>query len=80
MNSNTESDSANLFTGKVFASWLLCDQFMSNWDKSKGFGVIKNRVVKVGDNIRRRTYICEHGKKHTFNSNKDTSSKKISCP
>ena len=25
-------------------------------------------------------YICEHGKKHTFRSNKGTSSKKIQCP
>ena len=62
MNSNAESDSANLFTGKVFENWSICDQFISNWGKSKGFGVIKDRVTKEGDNIRRRVYICEHGK------------------
>ena len=79
MNSNAESDSANLFTEKVFENWSICDQFISNWSKSKGFGVIKDRVTKEGDNIRQRVYICEHGKKHAFNSNKESSSKKISC-
>jgi len=79
MNSNAESDSANLFTEKVFENWSICDQFISNWSKSKGFGVIKDRVTKEGDNIRRRVYICEHGKKYAFNSNKESSSKKISC-
>ena len=67
MNSNAESDFANLFTGKVFENWSICDQFISNWGKSKGFGVIKDRVTKEGDNIRQRVYICEHGKKHAFN-------------
>ncbi|CAB5367005.1 unnamed protein product [Rhizophagus irregularis] len=53
---------------------------MNEWGKNKGFGIIKDRVTKEGDYIRRRTYICEHGKKYTSNSNKDTSTKKISCP
>ena len=49
------------------------------WGKSKGFGVIKDKVVKEGDTIRRRLYICEHGKKYTSKSNKNTSTKKMSC-
>jgi hypothetical protein len=80
MNSNAESGSASLFTGKVFASWPICDQFMSNWSKSRGFSVIKDRVTREGNNIRRRVYICEHGKQHVFKSNRESSSKKLSCP
>ena len=82
MNSNAESDSASLFTGKVLASWSICDQLISNWGKRRGFGVIKDRVTREGDKIRRRVYICEHGKQHAFksNTNKESSSKKISCP
>ena len=80
MHSNTESNSAELFTEKVFESWPLCDEFISEWGKTRGFNVIKDRVQKEGDKIRRRTYICEHGRKHTFNSNKATISKKILCP
>ncbi|RGB23426.1 hypothetical protein C1646_774512 [Rhizophagus diaphanus] len=48
--------------------------------KNKGFGIIKNRVTKEGDYIRRKTYICKHGKKYTSNSNKNINTKKISCP
>lgn len=80
MNSNAESASADLFTGKVFASWSICDEFLSAWSKSKGFNVIKDKVVREGDNIRRRIYICEHGRKYTSKSTRDTSSKKIACP
>jgi hypothetical protein len=47
--------------------------------KNKGFGIIKDRVIKEGDYIRRRIYICEYGKKYTSNFNKDISTKKISC-
>jgi hypothetical protein len=42
MNFSVENDSAELFTGKVLA---ICDQFISNWNKSKGFGMIKDRVI-----------------------------------
>ena len=81
MNSNAETDSASLFVGKVFANWSICDQFIGNWGKNKGFVIIKDRVLKDEDEIvRRRAYICQHGKKHTFRSNKGTSSKKIQCP
>ncbi|GES96474.1 protein FAR1-related sequence 11-like isoform X1 [Rhizophagus clarus] len=64
MNSNgTESSLANLFTGKVFADWPACDLFISNWARNKGFNVIKGHVDQREGVIRRRTYICEHGRK-----------------
>ncbi|CAB4405557.1 unnamed protein product [Rhizophagus irregularis] len=53
---------------------------MNEWDKNKGFGIIKDRVTKKKDYIKRRIYICEYGKKYTSNSNKNISTKKISCP
>ena len=62
MNFNIEGDSSSLFSGKTFASWPICDKFMICWGKSKGFGVIKDKVVKEGDTIRRKLYICEHRK------------------
>ncbi|CAB4403808.1 unnamed protein product [Rhizophagus irregularis] len=77
MNFNVESDCVSL-SGKVFTSWTMCDQFINNW--GKGFGVIKDKVVREGEDIRRRTYICEHGRKYTSKSTKETSSKKIACP
>ena len=82
MNSSIENNFAELFTGKVFANWSECDQFISDWCGNKGFGVVRDRVTKEGDKIRRRAYICEHEGKHIFNpnSNKATLSKKISCP
>lgn len=80
MNSNVESDFAGLYTGKILENWTICDQFISNWSKSKGFGVIKDKVIKEGDDIRRRSYICEHGRSYTSKSMKDTSTKKMSCP
>jgi hypothetical protein len=52
MNSNAENDSAELFTGKVLASWQICDQFISDWGMSRGFCVIKDRVTREGDKIR----------------------------
>jgi len=80
MNSNVESDFAGLYTGLIFENWTICDQFISNWGKSKGFGVIKDKVIKEEDDIRRRSYICEHGRSYTLKSMKDTSTKKMSCP
>ena len=80
MSSNVESDSASLFTGKILSSWTVCDEFISNWGKSQGFGVIKDKVLRDENGIRRRTYICEHGRKYTPNSMKETSTKKMSCP
>ena len=79
MNFNIKGDSLSLFSGKTLASWPICDEFMICWGKSKGFGVIKDKVVKEGDTIRRRLYICKHGKKYTSKSNKNTSTKKMSC-
>ncbi|CAB4412810.1 unnamed protein product [Rhizophagus irregularis] len=79
-NYNIENNSASLHTGKTLASWTICDQFISNWGKSNGFGVIKDKVVKEGVEIRRMTYICEHGRKYTCKSAKETSTKKMLCP
>jgi len=80
MNSNTEGDSATLVTGKIFASWQICDQFMVDWGKSIGFGVIKDKVEKVEGIIRRRIYICEHGKEYRSKSTKESKTKKMLCP
>src|SRR3954449_12446405 len=81
MNPNkAESNSADLFTGKVLENWPTCDSFINKWSKSKGFNVIKDRVYREGDIIRRRVYICEHGKNHESNSMKATSTKRTSCP
>src|SRR5271155_1001836 len=80
MNSNAESNLAELFTSKVLESWPVCDQFINAWGKGKGFNVIKDKVERDGDRIRRRVYICKHGKKYTSKSTKDTSSKKMVCP
>ena len=80
MSSNVESESTSLYTRKILPNWSICDQFISNWGKSKGFGVIKDKVVKEGNDIRRRMYICEHGRKYTSNSMKETSTKKMLYP
>ena len=80
MTSSVEGNSASIFEGKVFSSWELCDSFMNDFGKRKGFGIIKDRVTKEGDKIRRRSYICEHGKKYSTNSKKETSTKKLMCP
>ena len=80
MTSSVEGNSASIFEGKVFSSWKLCDSFMNDFGKRKGFGIIKDRVTKEGDKIRRRSYICEHGKKYSTNSKKETSTKKLMCP
>ncbi|CAB5383106.1 unnamed protein product [Rhizophagus irregularis] len=47
--------------------------------KSNGFGVIKDKVIKKGVEIRKRTYICEYGRKYTCKSAKETSTKKMLC-
>ncbi|CAG8769718.1 9818_t:CDS:2 [Gigaspora rosea] len=61
---NGESENARLYIGKVFENWVKCDSFMSEWGRSKGFNVIKNRVYREGEIIRRKTYICQHDRKH----------------
>ncbi len=45
MNLNkVEGDFVNLYIGKVFSNWSNCESFISNWAKSKGFNIIKDRV------------------------------------
>ena len=80
MNSNVENDSTSLYTRKMLPNWSICDQFIINWSKSKGFGVIKDKVVKEESDIRQRMYICKHRKKYAFNSMRETSTKKMLCP
>jgi len=80
INSNIESESTSLHIGKVLASWTVYDQFINNWGKSNNFSVIKNKVVKEENNIRKRTYICKHEKKYTTKSTKNTSIKKMLYP
>ena len=83
MNNNVDSNTfstASLFEGKVFTSQNLCDSFLNDWGKNKRFGIIKDRVTKERGFIRKKTYICEYGKKYTSKSNKDISTKKLSCP
>ena len=81
MNNNIDSSTSSpaiVLEEMTFTSWDSCDSFLKSWSKNKGFNIIKNRVTKEGDSIRKRTYICEHGKKYTSKSNKDTSTKKVS--
>ncbi|CAG8795668.1 3116_t:CDS:2 [Gigaspora margarita] len=65
---DTERDAARLFTGKVFENW-------EQW-----FTVVKDRVYREEGIVRRRTYICQHGRNYGSTSKKKTSTKKISCP
>src|ERR1041385_2424364 len=53
---------------------------MNEYGKSNGFTVIKDHVQREGDIIRRRTYICEHGRKYDSKSKKETTTKKMVCP
>ncbi|CAG8729724.1 18098_t:CDS:2, partial [Gigaspora rosea] len=77
--SNAENDASKLFVGKKLPSWASCDLFIIEWDKSKEFNVIKDRISRENDIIRRRTYVCEHGRRYESNSNKETGTKKILC-
>ncbi|RIB00500.1 hypothetical protein C2G38_2051576 [Gigaspora rosea] len=73
-------EESNLYEGKKFSNWIICDSFLDKWSKSRGFNIIKDRVFKDGDIVRRRSYICEHGKKYESKSKQKTFTKKISCP
>jgi hypothetical protein len=37
MTSSVEGNAASIFEGKVFSNWELCDSFMNNFGKRKGF-------------------------------------------
>ncbi|PKY52520.1 hypothetical protein RhiirA4_412104, partial [Rhizophagus irregularis] len=58
---NENSDSA-LFSGKKFTSWDECEMFLNEWAKQQGFHLIKDRVTRDDGVIRRRTFICSHGR------------------
>ncbi|CAG8837528.1 8310_t:CDS:1, partial [Gigaspora margarita] len=77
---NSEKETSVLFTGKILANWAICDSFIIDWSRKKGFNVIKDRVHRENNIIRRRTYVCEHGQHYESNSSKETGSKKILCP
>ncbi|CAG8683705.1 13981_t:CDS:2 [Gigaspora margarita] len=69
-----------LYEGKKFSSWNICDLFLDKWSRSRGFKIIKDHVFKDGNIVRRRSYICEHGKRYKSKSKKKMFTKKISCP
>ncbi|CAG8561697.1 12187_t:CDS:2 [Cetraspora pellucida] len=59
---STESDTSELFTGKR---------------KTNGFNVVKDHVDRENNVIRKRTYVCQHGRYYESNSNKETGTKKM---
>ncbi|PKB92501.1 hypothetical protein RhiirA5_387703, partial [Rhizophagus irregularis] len=76
---NENSDSA-LFSGKKFTSWDECEMFLNEWAKQQGFHLIKDRVTRDDGVIRRRTFICSHGRTYESNSSRNTATKKLNCP
>ncbi|CAB5115735.1 unnamed protein product [Rhizophagus irregularis] len=76
---NENSDSA-LFSGKKFTSWDECEMFLNEWAKQQGFHLIKDRVTRDDGVIRRRTFICSHGRTYESNSLRNTATKKLNCP
>lgn len=77
---SNENDYVLLYSGKRFKLWEECESFISAWAKHQGFRAIKDRVHRDGGVIRRRTYICSHGRTYESNSIKDTATRKIGCP
>ncbi|CAG8856117.1 25993_t:CDS:1, partial [Gigaspora margarita] len=59
---SAENDASKLYTGKRLSNWEMCDLFMVEWSRDRGFNVVKDRVSRENNVIRRRTYICEHGR------------------
>ncbi|CAB4408706.1 unnamed protein product [Rhizophagus irregularis] len=76
---NKNSDSA-LFSGKKFTSWDECEMFLNEWAKQQGFHLIKDRITRDDGVIRRRTFICSHGRTYESNSSRNTATKKLNCP
>ncbi|CAG8642836.1 18839_t:CDS:1 [Racocetra fulgida] len=79
VHTNVENEAVSLFKGKVLTSWETCNSFITEWARKRGFNIIKDRVHCKENVIRRRTYICEHGRNYETNSEKETSTKKILC-
>ncbi|CAG8739279.1 34464_t:CDS:2, partial [Gigaspora margarita] len=75
---NMEGNS--LYEGIKFSSWIICDSFLDKWSKSRGFKIIKDRVFKDDNIVRRRSYICEYRKRYESKSKQKTFTKKILCP
>lgn len=67
-------------SGKRFPTWDTCETFISKWAKYQGFRIIKGRIQRDDDAIRRRTFQCDCSRSYNSNSKKDTVSKKIQCP
>ncbi|CAG8437245.1 9856_t:CDS:1 [Scutellospora calospora] len=78
--STAETETATLYGGKTFSNWESCEAFLSEWAKKQGFRMIKDRVFREKNIVRRRTFICDHGRNYDSNSSKDTASKKLKCP
>ncbi|CAG8695672.1 1636_t:CDS:1, partial [Dentiscutata heterogama] len=70
----------NLYEGKKFSNWIICNSFLDKWSKSRGFKIIKDRIFKDSDIVWRRSYICEHEKKYKSKFKQKTFTKKILCP
>ncbi|CAB4435349.1 unnamed protein product [Rhizophagus irregularis] len=77
---SNENDHVLLCSGKRFRSWEECEGFISAWANQQGFRVIKDRVLRDGEVIWRRSYICSHGRTYESNSTKDTATKKNWLP
>ena len=80
VDSPTELESITLYEGKKFSTWEICESFLDVWAKKQGFRIIKDRVLREDGFVRRRAFICDHGRTYESNSNKDTGSKRTHCP
>ena len=56
-----------MYSGKRFSTWDACETFINEWAKDQGFRIIKGRIHRDGDTIRRRTFQCDCS--HSYNSN-----------
>src|SRR2546430_14152226 len=77
---HNEEEDVSLFSGRRFTSWEECEKFLDEWSKIQGFRLIKDRVTRDEDGIRRRTFICCHGRAYESHSTKNTTTKKLNCP
>ncbi|CAG8776606.1 11004_t:CDS:2 [Dentiscutata erythropus] len=77
MINSAEDDAFKLYTRKRLSNWEICDLFIVEWSRDRGFNIVKDHVCCENNVIRRKTYICEHGWHYNSSSNKETETKKI---
>ena len=75
-----ENEPASLYSGKIFTSWEICEDFLKIWTEEQGFRIIKDRVCCEEEFVWQRIFLCKYNRLYNSNSNKDTSTKKIWCP